>query len=78
MKNQLTLDFESSGKISIEKEYENGKSKWNFHVFHYLDPMKNYVYLATTINKNFNLGLEGAILFLDSDLYYDIFTEQDE
>jgi hypothetical protein len=78
MKNQLTLDFESCGKISIEKEYQDGKHQWSFHVFHYLEPMKNYVYIATAINKNFNLGLEGAIKFLDSDLYYEIFIDQNE
>jgi hypothetical protein len=69
---KITFYYEGVGKLIIEKENE----EWHFNVFHYLKPLKNYVYVATVSVDNFKEGLEEAVMFLSFDLHFEMYQEK--
>lgn len=67
------IDAGDIGKINVFRE----SGEWNFVVFHYLKPMKNYTYIATVSTKNFQEGMEESMVFLSFDLHEKIYERID-
>lgn len=63
------IDAGDIGKINVSHE----NKEWHFSVFHYLKPMKNYIYVATVSTKNFEEGMEESMVFLSFDLHQKIY-----
>lgn len=72
MKSKIDFYADGIGKIIIDEE----KDEWHFNVFHYFEPLKNYIYVATISVDEFKTGLEEAIMFLSFDLHAKIYHEE--
>lgn len=74
MKTSLDFYAEGLGKIIIDEE----EGQWHFNVFHYYEPLKNHIYIATVTVNDFKEGLQEAIMFLSFDLHSKIYYKETE
>jgi hypothetical protein len=68
----LELEEDSGGKI-VFTEYND---EWFFNVLHYIEPMKNYIHVATISTKSFEDGFKESLRFLNKNAYEKIYEEE--